>query len=305
MTQRLIGVVMRLFGCYEQPKVLAEGEIKTSQRGFTATTHRPGTQWLGLDETNYDEKTLLQRYDRAFNTLSRCGARLREGTGVDSKVDFACFYALEKDVFTDKSTQVATVALVAALLITMVLPTALSPQAMPLCSTADDAILEGCATDVLFSVYMVMLLLSTWAFTLCILCVILMVRVLTRGYTDMDTLVLWMNYGRPLEGLSNVFMYVGVIAIWVQLVVGYFLSYPTNELGVPYFALALLIVIVVLVLTFEIKVGQAGYEAQDVRCRAFAEAFCNDDGQLKEEFRKIAWAEEEAKKVVVVDKVST
>ena len=299
-----MGVVGRLFGCYEQPKVLAEGEIKTSKRGFTATTHRSGTQWLGLDETNYDEKTLLQRYDRAFNTLSRCGAKLRDGTGVDSKVDFACFYALEKDVFTDKSTQVATVALVAALLITMVLPTALAPQAMPICSTAADAILGGCATDTLFNVYMVTLLLSTWAFTLCILCVILMVRVLTRGYTDMDTLVLWMNYGRPLEGLSNVFMYVGVIAIWVQLVVGYFLSYPTNELGMPYFALALLILIVVLVLTFEIKVGQAGFEAQDVRSRAFAEAFCDDKGQLKEEFRKIAWAEEEAKKVVVVDKVS-
>ena len=69
MTQRLMGVVGRLFGCYEQPKVLAEGEIKTSKRGFTATTHRSGTQWLGLDETNYDEKTLLQRYDRALALL--------------------------------------------------------------------------------------------------------------------------------------------------------------------------------------------------------------------------------------------
>ena len=270
-----------------------KSEVATSARGFTAKTGPP-SNWWGIDETHHDMKTQLQRYDRAFHTISQSGVTLKKGVGLDTVNDFACLYALQVNGFEEKSTQVGTIVLVAALLITMVLPTALSPQPFPRCNPnmADDESLAGCVTDSLYSTYIVMVLISVAAFTLSILFSISLIQALTRPYTEMDTLVVWMRLGRLMQAATNASLTVGIVTTYAQVLFAIFLSYPEDNQAIPYCGVAIFIFTTLIYLVINAKENLLSNESQHVRSLAFAKAFCDEQGQLTPYFMSLAWGEQ-------------
>ena len=192
-------------------------------------------------------------------------------------------------MFEEKATQLGTSVLISALLVTMVLPAALAPQPFASCEAGDSTDpLGDCTYDVLYNVYTAFLLASLSAFFLSILVMMAAMRAITRPYTNMDTLVVWMKKGRYCQGVADQGTVLGSISLLIAIVVALFAHF-THLSWLPYFASCMIVAIVSLWLHLTASTGRLCNEMQDSRARAFTAAFCDAEGSLTETYRALAW----------------
>jgi hypothetical protein len=225
---------------------------------------------------------VFQRYDTAYRVLvDRLGFKGATPDHIfDSPVDFACFYALQDNVFAEKHTQVASHALVAALLVSMSMANFTSPPTYANCEAGDGGPCINYPT--LYYTSVILNLLASMLFITCILFGIQVKECLTRPYTDADTFEVWMKTGSSLQQISNSAMFAGVLLLGARLAVVGYLEYD-HTVGI--IAIVVTIATTIAVLKGAITQSRCNGTAQLEYAKAFYREFCESSGALKPQYK--------------------
>lgn len=262
----------------------SQDETKGTYASFPISTKHAGmTAAESFDVGGNDIKTVFQRYSTGFKALKNSpwgrANPYKPDNLEDGIADFACFYALQPNAFDEKASQLGACVLISALLITVSLPTYFSPS-NEYDSCDDD---ETCNKHMTYRVFAGLMLCSSALFFISILFSVFELMLLTRPYTEVDTLVTWLTIGRPCDLIVQLSNYAGVILLVLGAMIFGYLAYPPRDANLYLIVMGASVVII---MYGAIKCGSFGTEIQQGRIKTFLSAFCDrETGELRPEFQ--------------------
>uniref|UniRef100_A0A7S2SS10 Uncharacterized protein n=1 Tax=Rhizochromulina marina TaxID=1034831 RepID=A0A7S2SS10_9STRA len=229
-------------------------------------------------------KETLLRYHAAIDLLVNKMGLPASTTAVSgsmqsaSTTNWACFYALQPNVFSDKKAQMGTTILTAALLCGFAMTQFLDPAI----SCRNDSCSEN--EERIYRAFAFLVGLSACLFLVAIILCSTELMALILPYSDMDTLENWIRRGTTLDFLAIVFTYVGFFLLLACMLLSGFFQYPNALMAIEALAFAITSLLAIhLWYTHQRDVNQR----QDVRVLEFISEYCDKSGFLNAKSRAL------------------